>query len=67
MRKRGLEPLRGDPHYHLKVARIPIPPLSHIGKHHLIKQSISIQLLLHTKSKKLFHLPPKALWQGQIG
>ena len=28
MRKRGLEPLRGNPHYHLKVARIPIPPLS---------------------------------------
>lgn len=23
MRKRGLEPLRGYPHYHLKVARIP--------------------------------------------
>jgi hypothetical protein len=23
MRKRGLEPLRGNPHYHLKVARIP--------------------------------------------
>lgn len=30
MRKRGLEPLRGKPHYHLKVARIPIPPLSHM-------------------------------------
>ena len=29
MRKRGLEPLRGFSHYHLKVARIPIPPLSH--------------------------------------
>lgn len=23
MRRRGLEPLRGYPHYHLKVARIP--------------------------------------------
>ena len=29
MRKGGLEPPRGYPHYHLKVARIPIPPLSH--------------------------------------
>lgn len=67
MRKRGLEPLRGDPHYHLKVARIPIPPLSHIKKSHLTKQSISIQLLLHTKSKKLFHFRAKALRQGQIG
>ena len=28
MRKGGLEPPRGKPHYHLKVARIPIPPLS---------------------------------------
>ncbi len=28
MRKRGLEPLRGNPLYHLKVARLPIPPLS---------------------------------------
>lgn len=27
MRKGGLEPPRGHPHYHLKVARIPIPPL----------------------------------------
>ena len=30
MRKGGLEPPRGNPHYHLKVARIPIPPLSHV-------------------------------------
>lgn len=29
MRKGGLEPPRGYPHYHLKVARIPIPPLPH--------------------------------------
>ena len=28
MRKGGLEPPRGNPHYHLKVARLPIPPLS---------------------------------------
>ena len=28
LRKGGLEPPRGNPHYHLKVARLPIPPLS---------------------------------------
>lgn len=28
VRKGGLEPPRGNPHYHLKVARLPIPPLS---------------------------------------
>ena len=30
MRKGGLEPPQGNPHYHLKVARLPIPPLSHV-------------------------------------
>ena len=29
MREGGLEPPRGHPHYHLKVARIPIPPPPH--------------------------------------
>jgi hypothetical protein len=28
MRKRGLEPLKDYSHYHLKVACLPVPPLS---------------------------------------
>ena len=28
MRKGGLEPPKGFPYYHLKVARLPVPPLS---------------------------------------
>ena len=32
MREGGLEPPRGYPHYHLKVARIPIPPLTQTTK-----------------------------------
>ena len=30
--KRGLEPPRGYPHYHLKVACLPIPPLRHASR-----------------------------------
>lgn len=31
MRKGGLEPPRDFSHYHLKVARIPIPPLPQVA------------------------------------
>src|SRR5262245_35747179 len=43
MRKGGLEPPRGCPHYHLKVARIPIPPLSLVRKNHYSNPIASVQ------------------------
>ena len=57
MRKGGLEPPRGFPHYHLKVARIPIPPLSLFGEK---KHPSILQQYLQQVKLAYFHLfyPP---------
>ena len=46
MRKGGLEPPRGNPHYHLKVARIPIPPLPHNQRKDEREVTIRVRLFL---------------------
>lgn len=45
MRKGGVEPPRVLPHYHLKVARIPIPPLPQAYKEMKPHNTLSIIMM----------------------
>lgn len=49
----GLEPPRGYPHYHLKVARIPIPPHSQTEESLWKEHYLSVLGLSHQAQKLL--------------
>lgn len=56
MRKRGLEPLRDLSHYHLKVARMPIPPLPRVQNFHKSIVQCTPQIAQGQFSKDLRHM-----------
>ncbi len=57
VRKGGLEPPRGNPHYHLKVARLPIPPLSRKSKKqsNLLSKSVQERNEKHSNLRQPIH------------